>query len=66
MTESICVVCGDPTEGDVVCSAECNDVNQKDDGGQCPVCGSWVDIGGCCSKSCYDLWTAPADDERWA
>jgi transcription elongation factor Elf1 len=30
---------------------------------QCPVCGSSNDVRGCCSKACYDLWTAPDDSD---
>lgn len=30
---------------------------------KCPVCRSNNDAPGCCSKDCYDVWTAESDED---
>lgn len=65
---AFCACCASPVRpGEAFCSAECKDKGPAEEpvpeSFTCPVCRSANDLPGCCSKPCYDLWTAPSDDE---
>lgn len=73
-----CEWCGQPVNLDArFCCGECDTLYYKEytehglrppyeDTYRCPVCNSVNDMPGCCSKECYDLWTAPDDPEDYA
>lgn len=63
-----CFECGAPVnQGEIFCSGECETreaqrlTEERSD--SCIVCGASVDVGRFCDKGCYDLWTAPSDDD---
>lgn len=68
-----CFECGAPVnQGQLFCSGECEAREAErfrapqDEGSACIVCGTRTDVGQFCDKGCYDLWTAPSDDDSRA